>query len=46
MKVKENHVNPYHAIGLLLYPMKTSDTQTFCSVFREYRKRPVAYGMN
>ena len=34
--------NPFHATGLFLYPLKTSENQRFSDVFRGYRKRPVA----
>ena len=29
------HLNPYHAIGHILYPMKTSESLWFKDVFRE-----------
>ena len=39
--------NPFHAIGLFLYPLKTSENLRFFDVFRGYRKRPVAWkGLN
>ena len=34
--------NSFRAIGLFLYPLKTSQTLWFSDVFRGYRKRPVA----
>ena len=34
--------NPFHATGLFLYPLKTSETLWFSNVFRGYRKRPMA----
>ena len=34
--------DPFHTTGLFLYPLKTSENQRF-SVFRGYRKRPVAW---
>ena len=34
-------VNPFHATGLFLYPLKTSENQRFSDVFRGYRTRPV-----
>ena len=47
VKTSENHqfklcmtvffFNPFHAIGLILYPLKTSENQRFSDVFREYR---------
>ena len=36
-------VNPFHATGLFLYTLKTSENQMFTDVFRGYRKRPVAW---
>ena len=35
--------NSFRAIGLFLYPPKTSQTLWFSDVFRGYRKRPVAW---
>ena len=32
----------FHAIDLFLYPLKTSENQSFLNVFWKYRKRPVA----
>ena len=32
----------FHATGLFLYPLKTSEILWFSDVFRGYRKRPVA----
>ena len=34
-------INPFHATGLLLRPLKTSENQGFSDVFRVYRKRPM-----
>ena len=34
---------PFHATSLFLYPLKTSENERFSDVFREYRKRPVAW---
>ena len=34
---------PFHATGLILYPLKTSENQMFSDVFRGYRKRSVAW---
>ena len=34
--------NSFHATGLFLYPLKTSENQRFSDVFRGYRKRPMA----
>ena len=36
-------VNPFHANGLFRYSLKTSENQRFSDVFREYRKRPMAW---
>ena len=33
-------INPFHATGLFLYPLKTSGNRWFSDVFRGYRKRP------
>ena len=40
---KENvqHINPFNATGLFLYPLKTSENLLFSDVFREYRKGPL-----
>ena len=38
-----NDINRFHATGLFLYPLKTSENQRFSDVFRCYRKRPVAW---
>ena len=35
--------NPFHATGLFLYLLKTSENLWFSDVFRGYRKRPVAW---
>ena len=35
--------NPYHAAGLFLYTLKTSENLRFSDVFRGYRKRIVAW---
>ena len=37
------HAKPFHATGLFLYPLKTLENQRFYDVFREYRKRSVAW---
>ena len=37
------YFNSFHAIGLLLYPHKTSANLWFSDVFRGYKKRPVAW---
>ena len=34
-------LNPFHAIGLFLYPLKASQNQRFLDVFKGYRKRLV-----
>ena len=34
--------NPFHAIGLVLYPLKTSKNFWFSDLFRGYGKRLVA----
>ena len=38
-------INPFHAIGLFLYPLKTSENQRFFNVFRGYsmKWKPVAW---
>ena len=36
------YFNPFHVIGLFLYPLKTSENQKFSDVFRGYTNRPVA----
>ena len=36
-------LNPFHATGLFLYLLKTSENLWFSDTFREYRKRPVAW---
>ena len=38
----ENHIKPFHATGLFLYLLKTSENQRFSDIFRRYRKSPVA----
>ena len=35
--------NPFHAIDLILYPLKTSENQRLSDVFKEYRKRQEAW---
>ena len=35
-------LKPFHATGLFLCPLKTSEHLWFSDVFRGYRKRPVA----
>ena len=35
------NINPFHATGLFLHPLKTSKNQRFSDVFRGYRKIPV-----
>ena len=35
-------LNPFHATGVFLYPLKTSENGRSSDVFRGYRKRPVA----
>ena len=45
MKISWNvplFVNPFHASGLFLHPLKTSENQGFCDVFSRFRKEPVA----
>ena len=34
-------LNPFHATGVFLYPLKTSENGRSSDVFRGYRKRPV-----
>ena len=36
-------INPFHATGLFLYPLETSEKLWFSDVFRGYRKRLVAW---
>ena len=36
-------INPFHATGLFLYPLKTSENLWFFDVSRGYRKKPVAW---
>ena len=36
-------LNLFHATGFILYPLKTLENLWFFDVFREYRKRPVAW---
>ena len=36
-------LNPFHATDLFLYPLKSSENQTFSDDFRGYRKKPVAW---
>ena len=37
---KTGVLNPFHATGTFLYPLKTSENRGFCDVFRWYRKIP------
>ena len=43
-KLQENNLsyflNPFHATGLFLHPLKTSENLWFSDVFRGYGKRP------
>ena len=40
-------LSTFHATGLLLYPLKTSENLWFSDVFRGYRKGPVTWnGLN
>ena len=41
-KQKTVLINPFHATGLFLFPLKTSGNQRFSDVFRGYKKRSVA----
>ena len=42
-KVKESkYYYPFHATGLFVYPLKTSENLCFCDVFKAYRKRAVS----
>ena len=36
-------INPLHATGPILSPLKTSENQRFSDVFRGYRKRSVVW---
>ena len=36
-------VNPFHATGVILYPLKTSENLWFSDIFRGYRERPVTW---
>ena len=35
-------LNPFHATGLFLYPLKITEIQRFSDVLRGYREGPVA----
>ena len=35
------NINPFHVIGLFLFPLKTPENHSVFDVFRGYRKRPV-----
>ena len=37
-----HHINPFHATGLFLHPLKISENQSFSDVFRGYRNRSAA----
>ena len=37
------HSNPFHAIDLFIYPLKISENLWYSDVFRDYKKRPVAW---
>ena len=39
----DTFINLFHATGLFLYPLKTSENQRFLDIFRGYRKRPVTW---
>ena len=40
-------INPFHAIGLFLYPLETLKNLWFPDVFRGYKKRPMVWnGLN
>ena len=39
---KQWFFNPFYFTGLLLYPQKTPENQSFSDVFKGYRKRPMA----
>ena len=41
---KSKQVNPFHATGLFLYPLKTENS-SIPDVFRGYITRPVAWNM-
>ena len=36
-------INPFHTTGHFRHPLKTSENKMFTDVFREYRKRQVAW---
>ena len=38
-------ISRFHATGLFLYPLKTSENLSFFDVFSGYRKRPMAVAM-
>ena len=38
----QQYVNPFPALSLFLYPLKTSENLWFSGVFRGYKKKPVA----
>ena len=44
-KIQLEWINPFHATGLYLYPLKTSENQKFSHAFRGYGKRPVVQNL-
>ena len=42
-KLFEFTINLFHAAGLFLYPVQTSENKRFSDAFRGYRKRPGAW---
>ena len=40
-KLRYIYINPFHATGIFLNPLKTSENQRFSDVLSGYRKRPV-----
>ena len=44
--IDSNKVNPFHATGLFLYPLKTLENQSFFDVFRSYRIRKSSVAWN
>ena len=36
-------LNPFHALGLFLYPLEATENQRFSDAFRWHRKKPVLW---
>lgn len=43
MKTSGSIINSFCAIGHFLYPFKTSENQSFPSIFRGFKKKPVTW---